>query len=383
MKKIAGILSIAISGGIVALGLFHLIERAEPVYSDIPPPIPLHQASFTSTALVNLPDFEVAAELSVNAVVHIKTKFQRKSMVYDDFFEFFHFRKSNPRERVFLYEAMGSGVIISPDGYIVTNNHVVQDATEIIVTLNDRRVYHATIVGTDPSTDIALVKIDQNDLPSLTYGNSDDVHIGEWVLAVGNPFNLTSTVTAGIVSAKARNINILGSQGAIESFIQTDAAVNSGNSGGALVNTRGELIGINAAIASGTGYYQGYSFAIPVNIVRKVVDDLMKFGKIQRAYMGIYYREIDDRFAKEQGLDMPQGIYIQDVLEGGSAEKGGLRKGDIILQLSDFPVNSKSELTEFMGQHRPGEKVMVKIWRDGEIKLQPVTLQSDQSKESS
>ena len=219
-------------------------------------------------------------------------------------------------------------------------------------------------------------------LPTLAYGNSDEVKIGEWVLAVGNPFNLTSTVTAGIVSAKARNINILGSQGAIESFIQTDAAVNRGNSGGALVNTRGELVGVNAAIASGTGFYQGYSFAIPVNIVRKVVDDLMTFGRIQRAYMGIYYREIDDKFAKDHGLEKPQGIYIQDVLEGGSAYNGGLQKGDIILAMSNSPVNSKSELTEFMGQHNPGEKVMVKIWRDGKIKLQPITLMSDNSKES-
>ncbi len=382
MKKIVVGLLIAIAGGAVSLGLFHLVERESPVYSDIPVSIPVKPASFASNTPMNLPDFEAAAELSVNAVVHIKTKFQRKSLVYNDFFEFFHYRKPSPRERTFLYEAMGSGVIISPEGYIVTNNHVVQDAYEVTVTLNDRREYNASIVGTDPSSDIALIRINEEGLPILSYGNSDDVKIGEWVLAVGNPFNLTSTVTAGIVSAKARNINILGSQGAIESFIQTDAAVNQGNSGGALVNTEGELVGINAAIASGTGYYQGYSFAIPVNIVRKVVDDLMKYGKIQRAYFGIYYREINDRFAKEQGLDVPQGIYIQGVVEGSSAEKGGLRKGDIILQLSNSSVNSKSELTEFMGQHSPGEIVKVKIRRDGEIKVLPVTLQSDLSKES-
>ncbi len=379
MKKIAVVFFIAIAGGAVALGLFHLIERERPIYSDVAVTVPVKPVSFSSTSPMNLPDFEAAAETTVNAVVHIKTRFQKKSMVYDDFFEFFNFRRPSQRERTFPYEAMGSGVIVSPEGYIVTNNHVVQNAHEIIVTLNDRRVYQATIVGTDPSSDLALIRIDERGLPFLGYGNSDDLKIGEWVLAVGNPFNLTSTVTAGIVSAKARNINILGSQGAIESFIQTDAAVNAGNSGGALVNTRGELVGINAAIASGTGYYQGYSFAIPVNILRKVVDDFMKYGQIQRAYFGIYYREIDDRFAKEQGLDVPQGIYIQDVVEGGSAEKGGLRKGDIILQLSDSPINSKSELTEFMGQHSPGEKVMVKILRDGEITVLPVTLQSDQS----
>jgi len=379
MKKIAALFLVALAGGAVALGLFIVLENKVPLYSDIPVSVPVTQTSYSASAPMNLPDFEAAADLTVHAVVHIKTQFQRKSMVYDDFFEFFDLRKGTPREQVFPYEAMGSGVIISPEGYIVTNNHVVQDANEILVTLNDRRVYQATIVGTDPSTDIALIKIDQANLPFLSYGNSDDVKVGEWVLAVGNPFNLTSTVTAGIVSAKARNINILGSQGAIESFIQTDAAVNPGNSGGALVNTRGELIGINAAIASGTGYYQGYSFAIPANIARKVVDDLMKYGRIQRAYFGIYYREIDDQMAKEKGLDSPKGIYIEDLVEGGSAAKGGIKKGDIILQLGNSTVNRKSELTEFMGQHSPGDHVAVKIWRNGKMEEMTITLQSEES----
>lgn len=374
MKKIAALFLVALAGGAVAIGLFFLIEKKGPVYADIPVTVPVQQVNLSTSAPMNIPDFEAAAEMTIHAVVHIKTRFQRKSIVYDDFFEFFNFRGGTPREQVFPYEAMGSGVIISPDGYIVTNNHVVQDANEITVTLNDRRIYNAIIVGSDPSTDIALIKIDQRNLPFLSYGNSDAVKIGEWVLAVGNPFNLTSTVTAGIVSAKARNINILGSQGAIESFIQTDAAVNPGNSGGALVNTRGELIGINAAIASGTGYYQGYSFAIPANIARKVVDDLMQYGKIQRAYFGIYYREVDDQMAREQGLESPKGIYIEEVVEGGSAAKGGIRNGDIILQLGKSPVNRKSELTEFMGQHNPGDNVAVKIWRGGEIKDMQVTL---------
>ncbi len=379
MKKIVALFLVALAGGAMALGLFFLLEKKAPAYSDIPVTVPVRQANFSTSAPMNIPDFEAAAELTVHAVVHIKTQFQRKSMVYDDFFEFFNLRRGTPREQLFPYEAMGSGVIISPDGYIVTNNHVVQDANEITVTLNDRRAYNAKIVGSDPSTDIALIKIDQGNLPFLSYGNSDDVKIGEWVLAVGNPFNLTSTVTAGIVSAKARNINILGSQGAIESFIQTDAAVNPGNSGGALVNTRGELIGINAAIASGTGYYQGYSFAIPANIAHKVVDDFLKYGKIQRAYFGIYYREIDDQMAKEKGLESPQGIYIEELVEGGSAAKGGLLKGDIILQLGPSTINRKSELTEFMGQHSPGDNVLVKVLRNGKVEDVSVTLQSEEA----
>ncbi|TSA26490.1 MAG: Do family serine endopeptidase, partial [Bacteroidetes bacterium] len=379
MKRIALVLLIAITGGVIALGLYQVVAKKAPVYADIPVAVPVQPVSLTSSAPMNLPDFEAAADLSVHAVVHIKSQFQRKSLVYDDFFEFFNFGGPSPRERIFPYEAMGSGVIISPEGYIVTNNHVVQDASEITVTLNDRRVFEASVIGTDPSTDIALVKIDQKDLPFLTFGNSDDLKIGEWVLAVGNPFNLTSTVTAGIVSAKARNINILGSQGAIESFIQTDAAINPGNSGGALVNTRGELVGINAAIASGTGYYQGYSFAIPANIARKVVDDFMKYGKIQRAYLGIYYREVDDQFAKELDMKFPRGIYVEEVIEGGSASSGGLQKGDVILQMGKVPVNSKSELTEFMGQHSPGETILVKVQRKGDLVDLTIKLHSEEN----
>jgi len=268
-------------------------------------------------------------------------------------------------------------VIIDPNGYIVTNNHVVQDADNITVTLNNKRVYKATIVGADASVDLAVIKIDEKDLPFLTYGNSDEVKIGEWVLAVGNPFNLTSTVTAGIVSAKARDINILGSQGTVESFIQTDAAVNPGNSGGALVNLHGELIGINAAIASGTGSYVGYSFAIPVNIVKKVVDDFMKVGKIQRAYLGIYYKEIDDQFARDNNLATVSGVYVNDIVEGGAAEKAGIKKGDVILQMQGMPVNSKSELLEVVGQHNPGDKLSMTIIRDGQQMDLPLTLLSE------
>jgi serine protease Do len=372
MKRIVGLFLIAIAGGIVALASYKLIEKKNPVYLySSNPQIPVHAASYINGMPLNTPDFEAAAAISVHAVVHIKSEFRSKSGVYDDFFDFFNFGQRMPNAPI---EAMGSGVIVSPDGYIVTNNHVVQDAESISVTLNDKRVFRASIIGTDPSTDLALLKIDANDLTFLAYGDSDAAKIGEWVLAVGNPFNLTSTVTAGIISAKARDINILGSQGAIESFIQTDAAVNPGNSGGALVNTRGELIGINAAIASGTGNYVGYSFAIPVNIVKKIVTDFMKYGKIQRAYLGLYYKEIDDQFAKDKGLGTIQGIYIDDIVPGGAADKAGIKKGDILVTLKGRPINSKSELLEEVSQHNPGEKIEVGVLRNGKEVDIPVTL---------
>jgi Do/DeqQ family serine protease len=378
MKRTIGIFLIAMLGGAVSLGLYKTFEKKPSFFNPRQDDIPVHAVTYNPGAAFDLPDFEAAAANSVHAVVHIKSGFQRKSLVYDDFFEFFNYG-GRPRQHEYItpYSAMGSGVMVSPDGYIVTNNHVVQDATEISVTLNDKRVYKASVVGTDPSTDLALIRIDETGLPFLTYANSDDVKIGEWVLAVGNPFNLTSTVTAGIVSAKARNINILGSKGAIASFIQTDAAINPGNSGGALVNTRGQLIGINAAIASGTGYYTGYSFAIPANIVRKVVEDFMKFGKIQRAYLGVYYHEIDDKFAREKGFSDLRGIYVEEVVQGASAHKAGITKGDIIMKIDNHPINGKSELMEAVGQKNPGDRVKVLVMRDNrEIEI-PLTMQSE------
>jgi serine protease Do len=377
MKRFVAVFLIALAGGAMALGLSKVFEsKTIRLHSSVEPTVPVREVSFSPVA-GNLPDFEQAAALSVHAVVHIRTQFERKSGVYDDFFDLFNFGGPGYQQRSMPLEGMGSGVIISPDGYIVTNNHVVQEANKISVTLNDKREYTASIVGTDPSTDLALIRIDEKNLPFMAYGNSDDVKIGEWVLAVGNPFNLTSTVTAGIVSAKARNINILGSQGAIESFIQTDAAVNPGNSGGALVNTSGQLVGINAAIASGTGYYTGYSFAIPVNIVKKVVDDFMKFGKIERAYIGVYYREIDDQFAKDKGLSEIKGIYVDDVVKDGAAQKAGIQKGDVMLHVGNSTVNSKSELLEVMGQHNPGDVVPVVVSRNGKEMSMNVTLQNE------
>ena len=363
MKRLIGLFLIAVAGGAFALGAYKLIENRHPYYVyPAGQQIPLRPVNYIPGTPFNEPDFETAAASSIHAVVHIKTEFERKSNVYDDFFNFFNYGQGMPNQAI---EAMGSGVIIDPEGFIVTNNHVVQDADNITVTLNDKRVFKATIIGADPSTDLALIKIEEKNLPFLSYGNSDEVRIGEWVLAVGNPFNLTSTVTAGIVSAKARDINILGSQGTVESFIQTDAAVNPGNSGGALVNLKGQLIGINAAIASGTGNYVGYSFAIPANIVKKVVDDFMKFGKIQRGILGIRYREIDDQFAKDKDLPSISGVYVQEVIDGGAAEKAGMKNGDVILQIQGFPVNSKSELQEIISQHNPGDKISLTVSREG------------------
>ena len=304
------------------------------------------------------PDFTSAAEKTVHGVVHIKSEFKGRTDGYNDFFgQFFGYTPE--------YSGFGSGVIITNDGYIVTNNHVVEDANNVMITLNDNSEYEATVVGTDPTTDLALLKIEADNTPFITFGNSDVVKIGEWVLAVGNPFNLTSTVTAGIVSAKARNINILGTPGAIESFIQTDAAVNMGNSGGALVNMNGELIGVNAAIASNTGSYSGYSFAIPVNIVKKVVDDLLNYGMVQRAYLGVTIREVDSRLVKEKDLDLMNGVYVESVTDNGGAKAAGIRSGDVIVSVDNHLVRTNAELLEIIGQHNPGQIVDVKVHRDG------------------
>ncbi len=311
------------------------------------------------------PDFTTAAEKTVHGVVHIKSEFTGRTGGYDEFFAPFLDLFGNPYHGNNTYTGFGSGVVITNDGYIVTNNHVVEGAGNINVTLNDHREFEAVIVGTDPTTDLALLKIESDNTPFIAFGNSDGVRIGEWVLAVGNPFNLTSTVTAGIVSAKARNINILGTPGAIESFIQTDAAVNMGNSGGALVNMNGELIGVNAAIASNTGSYAGYSFAIPVNIVKKVVDDLLNFGQVQRAYLGVTIREVDSKLVKEKELDVANGVFIESVSETGGANAAGMREGDVIVSVDDHQVRTNAELLEVIGQHNPGDLVRVIIHRDG------------------
>lgn len=323
-------------------------------------------------------DFVDAAEKTVNTVVHIKTEVVSKGSSYYDFFgslieQLYGGQMQIPNN---VSVAYGSGVVISPDGYIVTNNHVVEGASKIEVTFNDKHKRTATIIGNDPSTDLALIKVDATGLEYLTFADSDEVKVGEWVLAVGNPFNLTSTVTAGIVSAKARNINILGDGSTIESFIQTDAAINPGNSGGALVDMEGNLIGINAAIASRTGSYEGYSFAIPSNIVKKVVEDFLQYGSLQRAYLGVSIVEITEELAEAKGIEEMSGVYIMEVNERGGAKAAGIKKDDILLSVNNISVNSNSQLVGVIGQYRPGDKVQVKIQRGGEVLVKEVTLKN-------
>lgn len=378
MKKYASYLIVAVLGGFIALGAFALISKTSSKVQGIPQQtLPVNLASLGG-ASSTLPDFTAAANNSIHSVVHIKTEYSRKNSMYDDFFGFEDFFGGSPFRNQGPLQGAGSGVIISADGFIVTNNHVVQDASKVEIVLNDKRSYEAKIIGTDPSTDLAVVKIEENNLPFLKYGNSDDLLIGEWVLAVGNPFNLTSTVTAGIVSAKARNINILGTPdgAAIESFIQTDAAVNRGNSGGALVNTRGELVGINAAIASGNGFYAGYSFAIPVNIVKKVVGDLIDYREVQRAFLGVKINEIDSKFAQQQGIKDLRGVFVAEVTDGSSAQDAGIERGDIITSINGAIVNSTSELLEQVSRYRPGDKIAVTINRDGKDKNLNVVLRN-------
>jgi serine protease Do len=383
MKRVIGAFVIAIVGGASALGLNSLFNKNQ----DHAQYLPAQQ----SVKYVNLPysppegaiDFRSAAEMSIHAVVHVKTvtEVQNTSFSNDPFQNFFG--GGGMQQGPQLQQASGSGVIISADGYIVTNNHVIDHAQKIEVTLNDKRTYEAKVIGKDPAYDVAVLKIEEQKLPYIAYGNSDEVRVGEWVLAVGNPFNLTSTVTAGIVSAKGRNINIIDNDpqagvNAVESFIQTDAAVNPGNSGGALVNTRGELIGINTAIASQTGSYAGYAFAVPSNLVHKVVSDLMEYGTVQRAYLGVMIRDIDSRLAKEKNISETEGVYVNGVNEGGSAALAGVKEGDIIVKVGTQPVNSVPELQEQISRFRPGDKVALTVKRgDSETTLAAILKNKD------
>jgi len=348
--------------------------------------LPVGYTKFAHASNAMETDFTVAAELSVHAVVHVTTKTPMKTQQMDGFQNdpFFQYFFGNPKQNqnqpkeMPMQEASGSGVIISNDGYIVTNNHVVDGSSDIEVTLNDKRTFKAKVIGADPNTDIALIKIDAKDLPVIIFGNSDSLKVGEWVLAVGNPFNLTSTVTAGIVSAKARNINIINSQMKIESFIQTDAAVNPGNSGGALVNTRGELVGINTAIASQTGSYAGYAFAVPVSIVQKVVADLRKYSVVQRAVLGIEIKDITSDLAKEKNLKTLEGAFVGKVGEESAAKKAGVKEGDIINNVNGVEVKSVSELQEQIGRYRPGDKITITIIRDNKEQKLNVELKNRQ-----
>jgi Do/DeqQ family serine protease len=383
MKKIISTVLVASLGGVIALGVDHLTElsKNDPVSES-----QLHHSAANASRFVNYTgatsgtqgtDFTLAAEKSLNAVVHIKTTAEQTNNIVSPWD--YIFGHANPQP--YVLQGSGSGVIISEDGYIVTNNHVIKGADKIEVVLNDKRGYSAEVVGADPNTDIALLKIKGKSLPFILYGNSDAVKVGEWALAVGNPFNLYSTVTAGIISAKGRSINILegnqdNKQFPIESFIQTDAAVNPGNSGGALVNTNGELIGINTAIASNTGAYQGYAFAVPVNIVKKVVSDLVEFGTVQRAYIGVGINDIDADFAQKKSIQRLSGAYINSLYSGGAAEAAGIRIGDIITKVGDNSVRSVSELQEQVSKYRPGDKVDVTVLRNDKEVVLPVTLKN-------
>ena len=378
-QKFGVFLILAFAGGMAGAGVFNFVNKdSRHFYSGTSlPAVQARTVNYNGPAGTPA-DFTASAEITVPTVVHVKTTYARQQGYQGQFLDPFNFFWGNPTpQQQPQQQATGSGVIISEDGYIVTNNHVVENAEEVSVTLDDKESYTAKVIGTDPSTDLALLKVEGKGLPFASWGNSDDVRVGEWVLAVGNPFNLTSTVTAGIVSAKARNIHILPDQKfPIESFIQTDAAVNPGNSGGALVNTHGELIGINAAIASNTGSYSGYSFAIPVNIVRKVVDDLMEYGTVQRGFIGVSIRDLDADFAKEKELKTLKGVYVNGLTEDGAAAEAGIKVGDIITSINDAGIRTSPELQEQVGRYRPGDKINVTVVRNGAEKVIPVTLRN-------
>lgn len=413
MKNIKSYLLVGVLCSGITLGTYKLagLDNKQIVITEAPAANPA-SVRLTSAHTVASPgvatpgalpvDFTFAAEKTMPAVVHIKSTIVSNRTVQDfdqlpDMFrDFFgdgsrgQQRPSGPQKA----QASGSGVIFSPDGYIITNNHVVEDASEVEVILYDHRSFKATVIGTDPSTDLAVLQIKTSKLPYLVLGNSDDVKVGQWVLAVGNPFNLESTVTAGIVSAKGRNIGILGQKErerayrenpdvplvstSIESFIQTDAAVNPGNSGGALVNLQGELIGINTAIATPTGTFAGYSFAVPTGIVKKVTEDLLKYGTVQRGYLGINIGNIDSKLAAK--LDIYEGVYVSGLAENGSAKPAGIKVGDVITKVDGVRVRSSAELQELVARHKPGETVTVTVNREGKEKDIRVELRSREGK---
>ena len=326
------------------------------------------------------PDFTYAAESAVEAVVYVKVTVKSsygRDQMMDPFFRFF-FGDEGMGGGAQARQASGSGVIIREDGYIVTNNHVVENAEKVEVTLNNNKTYEAVVVGTDPATDVALLKVDETGLPTVAIGDSDQLRLGQWVLAIGSPYDLRSTITAGIVSAKGRQMQHAQGELKIESFIQTDAAVNPGNSGGALVNEKGELVGINTAIISQTGSYSGYSFAIPSNLVKKVIGDIIEFGSVKRALLGVLMQEIDSKKAEELNLSAPEGVYIVEVTKGSAADKAGLQSGDVITAIGSVPVKSMAEVQAKVASYRPGDKAKVTVIRDGETLNYEVTFLSSE-----
>ena len=368
MRNFLKILVVSALGGVLTLGMYIMFFEQQVVEGalegvDMPTALPTSYESNRVSAAEKT-DFTVIAEKSIHAVVHVKN-ISSTSSRSNSLMEFFYGDTGGSERQVV---GSGSGVIISSDGYIITNNHVIKGARKLEVTLNNKESYEAEVIGVDESTDIALLKIQKNDLPYLPFGDSDHLSVGEWVLAVGNPFNLTSTVTAGIVSAKARDINIMNNNKRIESFIQTDAAVNPGNSGGALVNTRGNLIGINTAISSQTGSYIGYSFAVPSNIAKKVIEDILEFGNVQRAYLGINYEELNSVKASEFGVESTEGVLITRVLDQGAAKEAGLMANDIIVKMDNVKIANFSDLQGYLGSKRPGDEVEVTILRNEALK---------------
>jgi len=408
MKKIGLTLLIALIGGAMAVGGYKLLEKKQNTQLSFEERQQVHYASNPSniSASTGNPDFTQAAAAVAPGVVHIKTTYERSANsggdpMEDMFRDLFGAPRGKQRQQAPPAQASGSGVIISTDGYIVTNNHVVEGADKITVELTNKKVYDAKIIGRDPNTDLALIKVNATGLPIVKLGNSDDVNIGEWVLAVGYPLGLQSTVTAGIISAKGRAIGILADQqlqeqyqrwqqegadpnnrpanSAVESFIQTDAVINKGNSGGALVNASGELIGINAAIMSQSGYYAGYGFAIPVNLVKKISDDFIKFGSVKRGYVGITFQELNTDAAKELGVSDINGLYVNGVLPNSGGAAAGIKKGDIITKIDGNNIYSSSDLQERIYRLRPGDKVKLTYKREGKEKEVVVTLKAEET----
>ena len=371
MKKILTLVFVSVLGGVITLSAYILFlenESTVAIESSAEQPffVPTnYKANNTNLATAEHPSFVNAAEKTVDAVVHVKnTALVSAPMTMQDLF---FGKQQSKRAQI----GTGSGVIISPDGYIITNNHVIAGSESISITLNDNKIYNAELIGTDEKTDIALLKVEsENELPFITFGDSDAAQIGEWVLAVGNPFNLTSTVTAGIISAKARDLSGRNSQ----SFIQTDAAVNPGNSGGALVNSNGELVGINTAISSQTGSYIGYSFAVPSNIARKVVEDIIEFGNVQNGILGVSLLNKNSREAIEKGLNEINGVYVAEVTAQSGAEKAGIKTGDIIKRIDNIEISKFSDLSGYLKTKRPDDIVNLEIIRDQETKTIPVAL---------
>tara|TARA_R110002050_G_scaffold204327_2_gene339714 strand:- start:20752 stop:22218 length:1467 start_codon:yes stop_codon:yes gene_type:complete len=377
MKKYIGLFGAAFLGGVMSISAVTYFQ-GEKTNSSTLANSNAHENMVKPALLMDQPtshsyvDLSHAAEETVKEVVHVKVTQEGQEMVqYDPFDYFLRGNTQGKRYKAPDKQGSGSGVVIRQDGYIVTNNHVVDGADNIEVVFNTNESYVAHVVGVDPSTDLALLKIDADGLQAIQIGNSDELKLGEWVLAVGNPYNLNSTVTAGIVSAKARSINILqGANGTppLEAFIQTDAAVNPGNSGGALVNTSGELIGINSAIKSPTGSYSGYSFAIPVNIMKKVVNDIMEYGVVQRAFIGVSIRDINAELAESEDLKTMNGVYIADISESGAAKEAGIEKGDVVISVNEVGVHSVAELQSQIGRYNPGDEVAVQVDRNGNQK---------------